>query len=409
MKKKIRIRCVFVFPLLLLLVYLGAALSNTLPERLPELRAPEEAPAAAVQTAEREPGSSLDGVFREPDWIAFTVCRMLYEGLSDDGRQAYRSLYEAVLTHKETVYIPSLTSRELSDVHAALKYDNPHLPCISDEFSYGSFGGLFYVKMRYDYTRAECDALSAELVATAKRMCADCAGLDEYGRELRLHDALVRQSDYSDEGVNSNTAAGVLVDRKAVCAGYALGMKLLCDMTGLRSCVVRGTAESVRGTEAHAWLAVRIDGRWYHLDPTWDDPVNENDNSQLTHAYFNLSTEWIGADHRDFTLPEGVTCDSTEDAFYIREGLFCGTGDWRAVIKENLSERLESMPFDVEFRFETGSLFDRAYESLMGGEINEIINELVREEGFPIERWRVASQAFNSMNSIRLIVSDYEE
>ena len=408
MKKEIRIRCIFIFPLLLLLVYLGAALSNTLPERLPALRAAEEAPAAAV-TAEREPGSSLDGVFREPDWIDFTVCRMLYDGLSGDGRQAYRALYEALLTHKEMVYIPSLSPKELSDVHAALKYDNPHLPCVSDEFSYGSFGGLFYVKMRYDYTRAECDALSAELVSSAKSLCAQCADLDDYGRELWLHDALVRLSEYSEEGINSNTAAGVLVDRKGVCAGYALGMKLLCDITGIDSCVVRGTAESVRGTEAHAWLIVRIGGRWYHLDPTWDDPVNESDNNQLTHAYFNLPTEWIGADHRDFTLPEGVACDSTEDAYYRREGLFCGTGDWRGVIKENLAERLENLPVDVEFRFETASLFDRAYESLMGGEINDIINELIREEGFPIQRWRVASQSFNSMNSIRLIVSDYEE
>ena len=409
MKKEIRVRCVFVFPLLLLLVYIGAALSNVLPDRLPALMAAEESPAAAVARAEPQPGASLDGAFREPDWIGFTVCRMLYEGLSDDGQQAYRSLYEAVLTHKEMVYIPSLSPRELSDVHAALKYDNPHLPCVSDEFSYGSFGGLFYVKMRYDYTRAECDALSAELVSSARSLCAQCADLDDYGRELWLHDALVRLSEYSEEGINSNTAAGVLVDRKGVCAGYALGMKLLCDITGIDSCVVRGTAESVRGTEAHAWLIVQIGGRWYHLDPTWDDPVNENDKNQLTHAYFNLPTEWIGADHRDFTLPEGVTCDSTEDAYYIREGLFCGTGDWRAVIKENLAGRLSSLPFDVEFRFETGSLFDRAYESLMGGEINEIINELLREEGFPIERWRVASQAFNSMNSIRLIVSDYEE
>ena len=409
MKHGTRVRCIFIFPLLLLLVYLGAALSNVLPDRLPELRAPEEVPAAAVQDPGWEPGASLDGVFREPDWIDFNVCRMLYEGLSDSGRQAYRALYEAVLVHKETVYIPSLTAKELSDVHAALKYDNPQLPCISDEFSYGSFGGLFYVKMRYDYTRAECDALSAELVATAESMCADCAGLDDYGRELRLHDALIRLADYSEAGINANSAAGVLVDRRGVCAGYALGMKLLCDITGIDSCVIRGTAESARGAEAHAWLTVRIGGRWYHVDPTWDDPVNENDADQLTHAYFNLPTEWIAADHRDFTLPEGIVCDSTADAYYIREGLFCGEDDWRGVIKETVGGRLGDWPVDVEFRFAGAPLFEEAYASLLDGEINAIINELIRENDFSIERWRVSSQPFKSMNSLRLIVSDYEE
>ena len=408
MKHEIRIRCIFLFPLVLLLVYIGAALSNTLPERLPALLSPEEAPAASV-TPGREPGALLDGAFNEPDWIGFNVCRMLYEELPETGRQAYRALYEAVLTHKETVYIPALSPKELSDVHAALKYDNPHLPCISDEFSYGSFGGLFYVKMRYDYTQAECDALSAELVATARTMCAECAGLDEYGRELRLHDALIRLSDYSDEGINSNSAAGVLVDRRGVCAGYALSMKLLCDIAELRSCVIRGTAESARGAEPHAWLTVRIGGRWYHVDPTWDDPVSENDRDQLTHAYFNLPTDWISADHRDFTLPGGIVCDGAEDSYYLREGLFCGTEDWRGVIKETLRKRLGGLPVDVEFRFASSPLFREAYASLLDGEINTVINELIREEDFPIERWRVASQPFERMNSVRLMISDYAE
>ena len=25
--------------------------------------------------------------------------------------------------------------------------------------------------------------------------------------------------------------------------------------------------------EAHAWNIVKVDGQWYHLDTTWNDPV----------------------------------------------------------------------------------------------------------------------------------------
>ena len=406
MKQHRKFRCIFVLPLLLLLIYCGAALSNVLPVTGGEKRIAENAPGIVPGEVAVAPGGTVTEGFDEPEWIDYRVCRLLYAGLSEKEQEAYRSLYEAVLTHKETVYIPLLSSAELSRVHAALKYDNPQLPCISDAFSYGSVGGLCYVKMQYGYTRAECDALSETLIAAAKSICAACEGQDDYARELYLHDALVRMSDYSDEGINANTAVGPLVDRKGVCAGYALGLKLLCDISGLDSCIVRGTAENENGSEAHAWVALRLGENWYHVDPTWDDPVNAGDTDQLTHAYFNLPTEWISADHKGFALPDGVVCDSSADNYYVREGLFCESDGWREQMKYELKKRLPAFPLDTEFRFADAALFQAVYDELMDGAINQLMNELIRENGFPIERWRVALQTFQSMNCMRLVISD---
>ena len=409
MKKGGRLYCIFFFPILLLLVFLGAALSNVLPTRTPEEISYDDGGGLTVSESFLEPGEALDGAFDEPAWIDFDVCRLLYEELSDGGKTAYRALYDAVLDHKETVYIPALSAGELSDVHAALKYDNPQLPCISDEFSYGSFGAVFYVKLQYDYSKTECDALSEEMIASARSICAGCEGMDAYEKELYIHDALVRLANYQDGGINSNTAAGVLVDRKAVCAGYALGMKLMCDITGIDSCVVRGTAVNASGSEAHAWLVADINGAWYHVDPTWDDPVNENDKDQLTHAYFNLPTDWISADHIDFRLPSGIRCDSAEENYYRKTGLFCGWDDWRSVVKGAVEERFSSLPCDVEFRFADAELFDEVYGELVGGEINTIINEIIRENDYSTERWRVSTQTFGDMNTLRFIISEYTE
>lgn len=404
--KHVRLRCIFMLPLIVALIYFGASVSNLLPESVREKHVTETLPGSGPADGYVAPAPSSDEAFREPEWIDFTVCRLLYSGLSEKEQEAYRALYDAVLEHRETVYIPTLSAQELGNVHAALKYDNPQLPCISDEFSYGSFGALSYVKMEYDYTRTECDALCATLIGTARSVCADCEGRDVFDRELYLHDMLVRLSDYSDGGLNSNNAAGALVDRKAVCAGYALAMKLMCDISGIESCVIRGTAESETGSEAHAWLVVRINGAWYHVDPTWDDPVNEYDGDQLTHAYFNLPTAWISADHRDFTLPPGVTCDDDAENYYVRSGLFCNVGNWKNVVRSELARQLPTLPVDIELRFLDASLFDNVYSDMMDGAINKIINELIRENSYGIERWRVSIQTFNSMNCLRLIISD---
>ena len=58
---------------------------------------------------------------------------------------------------------------------------------------------------------------------------------------------------------------------RAICAGIADGLKNLCDCMGIESEYVQGYATKNNGTRVyHAWLRVKIDGKWYNADPTWD-------------------------------------------------------------------------------------------------------------------------------------------
>ena len=40
----------------------------------------------------------------------------------------------------------------------------------------------------------------------------------------------------------------------------------------------------------HIWNLVNLDGTWYHLDATWDDPVVKDNKQYLIHNYFLIST-----------------------------------------------------------------------------------------------------------------------
>ena len=42
-------------------------------------------------------------------------------------------------------------------------------------------------------------------------------------------------------------------------------------------------------SENHIWNLVNIDGVWYHLDMTWDDPVASDGNQYLIHNFFLIS------------------------------------------------------------------------------------------------------------------------
>ena len=62
------------------------------------------------------------------------------------------------------------------------------------------------------------------------------------------------------------TAYGVFANRKAVCQGYALALSALLDRAWVDSRFVSSDPLD------HAWNLVQLNGVWYHVDVTWDDP-----------------------------------------------------------------------------------------------------------------------------------------
>ena len=52
-------------------------------------------------------------------------------------------------------------------------------------------------------------------------------------------------------------------------------MKVLCDKAEIPCVLVSGMAKnSLDGTgEAHMWNYVQLDGKWYGVDVTWNDPT----------------------------------------------------------------------------------------------------------------------------------------
>jgi hypothetical protein len=83
----------------------------------------------------------------------------------------------------------------------------------------------------------------------------------------------------------SYTWRGALAYGLAVCEGYSEALKLLLDKIGIESIIVRSLPMD------HVWNMVKIDGKWYHVDATWED----TNKSTLYYSlkYFLLSDEGI--------------------------------------------------------------------------------------------------------------------
>jgi hypothetical protein len=79
-------------------------------------------------------------------------------------------------------------------------------------------------------------------------------------------DSIEREKAYNDA-----VACMTIFRRKAVCDGYARLFRSLCTHAGIQCVVVTGKAKTFldERLERHAWNAVRLEGKWQLVDPTW--------------------------------------------------------------------------------------------------------------------------------------------
>ncbi len=115
------------------------------------------------------------------------------------------------------------------------------------------------------------------------------SGMSEYQRALVLHDWLIYNANY-DYTFTWYEPEGVLLHGTGVCDSYARAYQMLCTAAGLECIYVSGLGNG----GAHGWNLVKIDGKWYHVDCTWDDPGT---GGYECHDYFLLTDEEMGRDH----------------------------------------------------------------------------------------------------------------
>ena len=124
-------------------------------------------------------------------------------------------------------------------------------------------------------------------------------GMSAYEMELAVHDWLVEWGSYDrtvyDNPNHSGRTGyrdpwGMMVGGYGNCLGYSSTFQLLMDLSGVECITVVGAAFGSR--EDHAWNMVKLDGEWYCVDVTWDDPTGAARNGRH-HRYFNVTSAYL--------------------------------------------------------------------------------------------------------------------
>ena len=140
-------------------------------------------------------------------------------------------------------------------------------------------------KLLVAYILPECyqnktdrDSYSSQINTVVNQILNDCKDLSTVSKLAYFDNWLAEKNNYNNSAAAGtpatigpapwNILSGLLDGTSPVCEGYAKSFQLLCHRIGVPCVTV--------SSSGHMWNAVQVDGKWYYVDVTWNDPSNMN-------------------------------------------------------------------------------------------------------------------------------------
>lgn len=245
--------------------------------------------------------------------------RYYYRQMSRQQQSAYHSMLEGFTALASSFPVLRLSMQELSDIFFRLRLDNPwifYVTGFSCRYAEGAdtmqlIPVYMFEKKKIREHRKALQGRVARLLRPAQSMSTDLE------KEQYIHDFICSNVTYDKlKKSYSHEIIGPLQQGIGVCEGIAKVVKLLCDELRIPCIIAVCDADPEHGLKyRHAWNVIQIQGKWYHLDATYDNSLGRYGEKRFD--YFNLEDKKIFRDHRAVIYPIPACTDGNR--FYYKE------------------------------------------------------------------------------------------
>ncbi|MBQ5430650.1 MAG: hypothetical protein IIU28_03235 [Lachnospiraceae bacterium] len=267
-----------------------------------DLKSPQEDGDAVAKAIDR--ASARKGLYRysspkaakASDWECYTS-RYYYQFLTTKQRAAYDYLYSTLSryltdTKLEAMkingayysqwYLKNCSREDIKVVFYTFLYENPQFFFVDYMNSIMTKDSL--ILCIYGQYASGAARESAFLQIKAKIQTyidAAAAGTTAYEKEKIVHDKLIREVSYQQNDYDQCIASTFLMNQ-TVCAGFSQGFAAIMNAIGVPTICVLSTT--------HAWNEILLGGKWFVVDCTWDNDLQEIGYSDF---YLNVSEERV--------------------------------------------------------------------------------------------------------------------
>lgn len=253
-----------------------------------------------------------------------------YTQMNKPQQAAYYALLEGLKSLAPSFMVPRLEGEELFRIHFLLRLDHPEIFWSAGiRYKYYDNSSSVEVIPEYIFDKKKIQEHQKALASRVEKLSRPAASLTETEKLKYIHDFICENVYYDKlKKQYSHEIIGPLGQGVGVCEGIAKSVKILCDALQIWCTIAISEANPEKGIRyRHAWNILKINGKYYHLDATFDNSLGRGSGSKaqnrppgpenLRYDYFMLSDRQIFRDHEPviWKVPE---C-SDGDSFWYRQ------------------------------------------------------------------------------------------
>lgn len=234
--------------------------------------------------------------------------------------KAEQSVYDAMLLGftalTGSIRVPLLQGKIYGDVFFRFKLDNPNIFYVNScSFRWTQGADHAELLPEYMFDKPRIKEHQKAIEARIEKLLRPARGLSETDKERYIHDFICSNVRYDKlKKPYSHEIIGPLQNGVGVCEGIAKTVKLMCDRLGVECVIVISQADpEAPNGYLHAWNVVKLRGKWYHLDATFDNSLGKY--GMQRYDYYNLDDKHIFRDHRPL-LYHAPECTDGDNFFY---------------------------------------------------------------------------------------------
>lgn len=302
-----------------------------------------------------------------------------YSMLPEEEQTLYLEIRDAIVNFDEDVRLSSHDKDEISHAFQCVLNDHPEIFYVDGytytEYTLGDILKKITFTGSYRFSQEEVLQRQKQIDSYVNQCMAGMPeNADDYAKVKYIYEYLIHHTEYDAAAEDNQNICSVFIEGKSVCQGYAKATQYLLNEAGVFSTLVLGR---VVGGEGHAWNLVKIDDNYYYMDTTWGDASYQAVGGTasyprkkiptINYDYLCVSTEQMNLTHTLDNVVELPECDSMEDNYYVREGLYFTEWD-KEQIERIFKEEYEKGSAYVTLKCENYDVYRQMHDALISNQ-----------------------------------------
>lgn len=330
-----------------------------------------------------------------------------YNSLTATQQYVYDVITAACLDYENKISFElsdKVTFDDLFIAYQTLYLDEVRLFYIDKNMSYvtdNSTGYIISMNISYAYSESQVNTMKQEMDEKTNEILSGVTkDMSDYEVVKYIHDKLITLCDYTTTGSYVTNSYGAVVKNKAQCQGYSRAFSYLCNLCGIETDIVLGESQQ------HMWNMVKIDGKWYHIDLTWDDPNKSDYPAAIFYDYFCVSTdrmlEFRTIDGNSHELPAAESDDL--EYYKYNDLVVSSVSGARELFAKEAAMALEEGRPVVQFRCTTSEVYEEIIDAFFSNNKQNNILDMVDSVNVTVGNKINSDSVYHYTNSDTLII-----